>query len=50
MITEVLPVLNDLIIDEPVVEKVNFIVPLIAVAAVSAIAIGLIFRKKINKK
>ncbi len=50
MITNILPVLNDLLVDEPVVEKTNFIVPLIAVAAVSAIAIGLIFRKKIHKK
>ncbi|MBR2702508.1 MAG: hypothetical protein IKE77_10580 [Erysipelotrichaceae bacterium] len=50
MSVDVLPVLNDILVDEPVVEKVNFIVPLIAVAAVSAIAISLIFRKKIKKK
>ena len=46
---DILPVLNDILVDEPVVEKTSFIIPLIAVAAVSAIAIGLFYRKKLKK-
>ena len=46
---EILPVLNDLIPDEPVITKPDYVVPVIAVAVVAAVAIRFFFSKKKKK-
>ena len=46
---DILPVLNDLLPDEPVITQPDYVVPMIAVAVVAAVAIRFFFSRKKKK-
>jgi hypothetical protein len=45
----ILPVLNDVIPDDIIVTRPNYVIPLVAAAAVAAVVIGVFFKKKKGK-